>query len=125
MQRGPCPSEDLLFKDRDIIGPNEEYRPLGQWLIEELKASRVELLPTAYRGGATAICDHLDAEDEKVQQSIDKRNLDLEIDMHKAIDYCASGHTSEPSAKTEWRPMDRAPSGKKRIYGPQESLRRH
>lgn len=37
-RRAPCPSDDYLIKELEIVGPRGEYREPGQWLIDFLQS---------------------------------------------------------------------------------------
>lgn len=37
-RHGTCRSEDYLMKEFDVKGPRGEYRPLGPWVLDRLRA---------------------------------------------------------------------------------------
>ena len=50
MERGQSPREDLLMKEFRVCGPKAEFRPLGDWVIREMR--RVDI---TYNG---SVCWH-------------------------------------------------------------------
>ena len=74
VRKGVVPSEDVMMKEFEVVGPRGEYRPLGMWLIDWLR------LNDKTEGGAIdptqanrATLRRLDAEDEAFEKGKEKQ----------------------------------------------------
>ena len=119
-RKGPCPSDDMLIKVANVIGPNGEYREPGSWVINMLQ--RVDLtrkFNSDPKRAGKLWADHMDKLEEKRIEAADRNFSNANADMAHELRKCFIGKCTSENTKS----IVREKSGSKIIFGPKEQER--
>ena len=120
-RKGPCPSDDMLIKVANVIGPNGEYREPGPWVISLLqKTSLTRRFSGDPRRAGKLWADHMDEMEEQRIEIADRNFSNANADMAHDLRKCFIGKCTYENTKS----IVREKKGSKIIFGPEEQERR-
>lgn len=120
IRKGPCPSDDMLIKVADIIGPGGEYREPGSWVITLLqKIDLTRRFSGDPKRAGILWADHMDKMEERRIEIADRNFSNSTADMAHDLRKCFVERATFDNTKS----IVREKKGSKIIYGPKEQER--
>ena len=101
MRKGPCPSDDMLIKVANIIGPSGEYREPGAWVIALLqKIDLTRKFSSDPKRAGMLWADHMDKMEERRIEIADKTFSDATAEMAHDLRKCFIGKCTSTTSNT-------------------------